>query len=297
LSTFGALSDELGAEVLVKCEHRQRTGSFKARGAMAKVLSLTEEQRNAGVVTASTGNHGLGVSNALATLGGHGIVYVPENASASKVAAIKRFGIEVRSVGTDSGANETRARAEADEKGWTYISPYNDFEIVAGQGTAAVELLEQLDGQRLDAIFVAVGGGGLVSGMAAVLKRHLPDLKVYGAQPAADAAMAESVKAGRVIELDGKPTLSDGTAGNIEPGSITFELCRELVDEWVLVEEDEIRDALRTVIDTEHQLIEGSAAMAFAAARARRTEIEGQRVAVVSCGGNISAKTLVAALT
>jgi threonine dehydratase len=292
--TFGALSDELQADVLVKCEHRQRTGSFKARGAMAKVLSLTDEQRKAGVVTASTGNHGLGVSNALATLGGHGIVYVPENASPSKVAAIKRFGIEVRSVGTDSGANELTARAEAEEKGWTYISPYNDPEIIAGQGTAAVEILEQLDGQRLDAVFIAVGGGGLISGMAAVLKRHLPDLKVYGAQPAADAAMAESMKAGRIIELDGKPTLSDGTAGNVEPGAITFDLCRSLVDEWVLVEEDEIRDALRTVIDTEHQLIEGSAAMAFAAAR--RTDLKGQRVAVVSCGGNISAKTLVAAL-
>ncbi|WP_112242576.1 threonine/serine dehydratase [Kribbella monticola] len=294
---FGAFSEELGAEVLVKCEHQQRTGSFKARGAMAKVLSLSGEQREAGVVTASTGNHGLGVSNALATLGGRGIVYVPENASASKVAAIKRFGIGVRGVGTDSGANETMARAEAQEKGWTYISPYNDPDIIAGQGTAAVEMLEQLDGRRLDAVFVAVGGGGLVSGVAAVLKRHLPDVKVYGASPVVDAAMAASVQAGRIIEVDGKPTLSDGTAGSVEPGSITFELCRSLVDEWVLVEEEEIRDALRLVIDTEHQLIEGSAAMAFAAARARRTEIAGQRVAVVSCGGNISAKTLVAALS
>jgi threonine dehydratase len=293
---FGAFSEELGAEVLVKCEHQQRTGSFKARGAMAKILTLSDEQREAGVVTASTGNHGLGVSNALATLGGRGIVYVPENASASKVAAIKRFGIEVRSEGTDSGANELLARAHAAEHGLTYIPPYNDPDIIAGQGTAGVEILEQLAGQPLDAIFIAVGGGGLVSGIAAVLKQHRPQIRVYGASPVRDAAMAASVEAGKVIEVDAQDTLSDGTAGSVEPGSITFELCRDLVDEWVLVSEDAISEALRMVIDTEHQLIEGSAAMAFAAARARRTELEGQRVAVVACGGNISAGTLVAAL-
>jgi threonine dehydratase len=289
-------SEELGAEVLVKCEHQQRTGSFKARGAMAKILTLSDEQREAGVVTASTGNHGLGVSNALATLGGRGIVYVPENASASKVAAIRRFGIEVRSEGTDSGANELLARAHAAEHGLTYVPPYNDPDVIAGQGTAGVEILEQLAGQRLDAIFVAVGGGGLVSGIASVLKQHRPEIRVYGASPARDAAMAASVEAGKVIEVEAEDTLSDGTAGSVEPGSITFELCRDLVDEWVLVSEDAIRAALRMVIDTEHQLIEGSAAMAFAAARARRTELAGRRVAVVSCGGNISAGTLAAAL-
>jgi threonine dehydratase len=293
---FGAFSEELGAEVLVKCEHQQRTGSFKARGAMAKILTLTDEQRQAGVVTASTGNHGLGVSNALAALGGRGIVYVPENASASKVAAIKRFGIEVRSVGTDSGVNEQLARVHAAENGLTYVPPYNDPDIIAGQGTVGVEILEQLAGQKLDAIFIAVGGGGLVSGIASVLKQHRPEIRVYGASPVRDAAMAASVEAGKVVEVDAQDTLSDGTAGSVEPGSITFELCRELVDEWVLVSEDAISAALRMVIDTEHQLIEGSAAMAFAAARARRTELEGQRVAVVSCGGNISASTLVAAL-
>jgi threonine dehydratase len=293
---FEVFSEELGAEVLVKCEHQQRTGSFKARGAMAKILTLSDEQREAGVVTASTGNHGLGVSNALATLGGRGIVYVPENASASKVAAIRRFGIEVRSEGTDSGANELLARAHAAEHGLTYVPPYNDPDVIAGQGTAGVEILEQLAGQRLDAIFVAVGGGGLVSGIASVLKQHRPEIRVYGASPARDAAMAASVEAGKVIEVEAEDTLSDGTAGSVEPGSITFELCRDLVDEWVLVSEDAIRAALRMVIDTEHQLIEGSAAMAFAAARARRTELAGRRVAVVSCGGNISAGTLAAAL-
>jgi threonine dehydratase len=296
LVRYGALSDELGAELLVKSEHLQRTGSFKARGAMAKILTLTDEQRQAGVVTASTGNHALGVGNALATLGGHGIVYLPENAAPGKVAALRRLGLELRAEGNDTGALEIKARAYAAECGLTYVSPYNDPDIVAGQGTLAVEILEQLGGAPLDAVVVSVGGGGLISGVASVLKKHLPDITVYGAQPAVDDAMAASVRAGEIVQVDAAQTLSDGTAGSVEPGSITFELCRALVDDWVLVEEDAIRDALRMVIDTEHQLIEGSAALAFAAARERRTALAGQRVVVVSCGGNMSSSTLVAAL-
>ncbi|HZX05138.1 pyridoxal-phosphate dependent enzyme [Kribbella sp.] len=293
---YDAFSDDVGAEVLVKCEHQQRTGSFKARGALAKVLGLTDEQCAAGVVTASTGNHGLGVGNALATLGGRGIVYLPENAAPGKVAALRRLGLELRAEGNDTGVLELKARAYAAENGLTYVPPYNDPEIVAGQGTVGVEIIEQLAGERLDAVVVAVGGGGLISGVAAVLKKHLPDITVYGAQPAVDDAMAASVRAGEVVKVDAGETLSDGTAGSVEPGSITLDLCRDLVDDWVLVPEDAIRDALRLVIDTEHQLIEGSAALAFAAARERRTELAGKRVAVVSCGGNMSSSTLVRAL-
>lgn len=296
LQWFGAFSEDLGAEVLVKCEHLQRTGSFKARGSMAKILTLTDEQRERGVVTASTGNHALGVGNALKTLGGRGIVYLPENASPSKVAALRRYGLEIRAEGTDSGVLEPKARAYAAEHDLTYVSPYNDPDIIAGQGTVGVEILEQLAGEMLDAVVVAVGGGGLVSGVAAVLKKHLPNVKVYGASPVRDAAMAASVEAGEIVQVDGQDTLSDGTAGSVEPGSITFDLCRRLVDDWVLVSEDAIRAALRMVIDTEHQLVEGSAAMAFAAAQDRRTELAGKRVAIVSCGGNISSSTLVAAL-
>ncbi|HYU67005.1 MAG TPA: pyridoxal-phosphate dependent enzyme, partial [Jatrophihabitantaceae bacterium] len=146
---FGAFSAELGAEVLVKCEHLQRTGSFKARGAMAKILTLTDSERSRGVVTASTGNHGLGVGNALATLGGHGIVYLPENASPSKVAALRRHGLELRAEGNDSGVLEPKARAYAAEHDLVYVPPYNDPDVIAGQGTVGVEILEQLAGSRL----------------------------------------------------------------------------------------------------------------------------------------------------
>lgn len=293
---FEALSEELGAEVLVKYEHQQRTGSFKARGSLAKILTLTPEQRELGVVTASTGNHGLGVANALAMLGGHGIVFIPENASPSKVAALQRFGVELRPGGTDAGAVEGVARAFAADNGMAYVPPYNDADVIAGQGTIGVEILEQLGADSLDAIFVAVGGGGLISGVASVLKEALPDLRVYGVSPTRDAAMAASVEAGEIVTVDAGETLSDGTAGSVEPGSITFELCQALVDDWVLVDEEDIRAALRMVIDTEHQLVEGSAAMAFAAARSRRTELVGKRIAVVSCGGNISTTTLAKAL-
>src|SRR4051812_36414972 len=154
LRAFGAFSDEIGAQVLVKCEHQQRTGSFKARGSMAKILTLTDEQRERGVVTASTGNHGLGVGNALATLGGRGIVYLPENASPTKVASLRRFGLEIRAEGTDSGVLEPKARAYAAEHGLTYVPPYNDPDIIAGQGTVGVEILEQLAGEKLDAVVV-----------------------------------------------------------------------------------------------------------------------------------------------
>jgi threonine dehydratase len=296
LVRYEAFSEELGAEVLVKCEHQQRTGSFKARGSMAKILTLTDEQRERGVVTASTGNHGLGVGNALATLGGRGIVYLPENAAPGKVAALRRFGLELRAEGFDSGVLEPKARAYAAEHDLVYVPPYNDPDTIAGQGTVGVEILEQLAGQQLDAVVVAVGGGGLVSGIASVLKKHRPGIQVIGASPVREAPMAASMVAGEIVQVEPQESLSDGTAGSVEPGSITFALCRELVDDWVLVSEDAIAAALRMVIDTEHQLIEGSAAMAFAAARARRTELEGKRVAIVSCGGNISASTLVTAL-
>jgi threonine dehydratase len=295
LVRFGALSDELGAEVLVKCEHLQVTGSFKARGALAKALTLTDEQRAQGVVTASTGNHGLGVANAVARLGGRCMVFVPENASASKVAALRRFGAEIRSIGTDSGLLEIMARESAAEHGLTYIPPYNDADVIAGQGTVGVEIVEQIGDLGLDAVFVSVGGGGLISGTASVLRQYLPDIRVVGASPTLDAAMYASVQAGEVVKVDGLPTLSDGTAGNLEVGSVTVDLCRDLVDEWVLVDEVDIKAALRSVIDTEHVLVEGSAAVAFAAARA--ATVAGQRVAVVSCGANISSDTLAVALT
>lgn len=297
LSVFAAMSEELNAEVLVKSEHQQCTGSFKPRGALAKALSLSLSQRQRGVVTASSGNHGLAVAYALAALGGRATVFVPSCASPSKVTAIRRLGAEIRATGTDVGILEGLARAYAADHDLTYVSPYNDVDVIAGQGTLAVEMAEQAAGGGLDTVFVSVGGGGLISGVASVLKQCLPGVRVVGACPANDAAMAASVRAGRAVAIHALPTLSDGTAGSVEDNAVTLELCRSLVDDWVLVTEDAIRDAMRMVIDTEHQLVEGAAAVAFAAARDQRESLAGQRVGIVSCGGNIAASTLAIALS
>jgi threonine dehydratase len=296
LAQFAAASEAGKSTMLVKWEHQQRTGSFKLRGALSKVLSLSEEEKARGIVTASSGNHGLGVAQALKSLGGRGIVCVPEGASSAKLLALSRYDVEIKTIGTESGETEVRARQLADELGMTFVSPYNDLDVIAGQGTIGLEIVEQLDSRPLDAVVVAVGGGGLISGIAVSVKAALPNTRVIGASPANDAAMAASVRAGEIVEIEALPTISDGTAGGIEPDSITFPLCTELVDEWILVSEDQICAALRLTIDTEHQLIEGAAAVAVAAAIEAGQAQPDQTIAVVSCGANISTSTLRTAL-
>lgn len=285
------------AGVLVKCEHLQATGSFKVRGALAKVALLEADALQRGVVTASTGNHGLGVAYALQASGTRGTICVPHGASPAKLAALARYdNVEILTMGDEAAETEGLARELADQRGATFISPYNDPDVIAGQGTIALEILEQLGALHVDAVVAAVGGGGLISGVGSVLKAIRPEVRIVGASPANDAAMAASVRAGAIIDIETKPTLSDGTAGGIEPGAITFELCQELVDEWILVSEDEIVAAMRLAIDTEHSLIEGAAGVALAAGMRYVAEHPGQTVVVVSCGANISAEKLVAAL-
>lgn len=283
--------------VLMKCEHQQRTGSFKVRGAVAKVLTLTGNQRDRGVVAASSGNHGLGVAYALNRIGGSGLICVPEQASPVKIAAIEALGVTVRRVGLETGETEIWARAHADDHGMTYISPYNDPDVIAGQGTIGLELDRQLGTDPIDVVVVAVGGGGLISGVAAMIKACRPQTRIVGASPANDPAMFAAVRAGRVVAVDALPTLSDGTAGAVEPGSITVPLCAALVDEWILVDEDQICGALAAVIDRTHQLVEGAAAVAISAAMSIAAgETSRRRIAVIACGANISASTLAAAL-
>jgi threonine dehydratase len=296
LVCLGAVPESCAAEIFLKCEHQQRTGSFKVRGALAKLLSLSSDERDRGVVAASTGNHGLGVAHALSAVGGNGVVCVPEHASPVKVAAIRRYGVEVRVMGREPAETEGLARRFAARTRRCYISPYNDLDVIAGQGTVGEEIVWQLGGRPVDAVVVAVGGGGLVSGVAAAVKSALPGVRVIGASPANDAAMAASVRAGKVVEIDALPTISDGTAGGVEEGSITLPLCMELVDEWALIEEPEIHSALRFMIDTEHQLVEGSAAMAIAAGLKAGRGRAGQTIVIVSCGANISSAALAEAI-
>lgn len=284
------LSAELRATVLLKLENTQATGSFKVRGAMARMLAVPAADRAGGVWTASTGNHGAAVAYAGARLGIRSTVVVPAGASESKLAAIRAWGADLVEHGADSVEAEAEARRRAAEAGVVYISPYNDPEVVAGQGTVAAELIRQADG--FDAVVVAVGGGGLVAGIAGYLRAVGHPAAVVGCSPAASPVMYESVQAGRILDLPSEPTLSDGTAGGVEPGAITFPWCRALVDRWHLVAESDIAQAMREAIGRDHQLVEGSAGVALAAARALAGDFRGGRIVVILCGGNPGLATL-----
>ena len=285
-----ALSKRFGVNVFLKLENLQITGSFKLRGALSKVSLLPKDVLERGIVTASSGNHGAAVACAVMTLGGSVRVFVPHNASQIKCDAIERYGATVERHGDDGLVTELHARQFALEHGRMYISPYNDADVIAGQGTLGLEVIEDLP--DADAVFVTVGGGGLISGVAGVLKALRPNVRVIGCQPANDAAMMHSVTAGRIIEIDAKPTLSDGSAGGIEPDSITFSICQTLVDEWVSVSEAEIIAAMRDFLETQHQLLEGAAGVALAAFAKVAHEYRDQRVVIVICGAKIGLDTL-----
>lgn len=283
-----SLSADTGCEVYLKLENFQITGSFKARGSMNKILSLKEDKRK--IITASTGNHGLGVANALKATGKEGTIFLPTKASVAKVEAIKQRGISVEFHGESGEVTETYARKFAKETNQIYVSPYNDEDVIAGQGTIGVELYRQLP--ELDAIFVSIGGGGLIAGIAAYLKSANPNIKIIGCLPANAPVMYECIKAGKVIEVPEQPTLSDGTAGGIDHDTITFELCRDLIDDYILISEDEILAAMRVVLKHHHQVIEGSAGVAVAAVIKLKEKFLGKKVAAVICGSNVSEAVL-----
>lgn len=283
-------STESGANVWLKLENLQHTASFKLRGAFNKLLTLTDRQREAGCVAASSGNHGAAVAWAMARLGVQGLVFVPEQTASTKVAAIREAGAEVRFFGNDGLETEVHAREYAARHGMEYLSPYNDPAVIAGQATCGVEIARQLP--EVDAVFIAIGGGGLISGVGAYLKSLRPQLAVIGCQPAASPVMTRSIEAGAIVELPFETTLSDGTAGGIEEGAITFDLCRSVTDRYLLVSEEEIAAAMRAFIDHHHMLLEGAAGVALAGLLAAGREYAGRNVVVLVCGGNITRETL-----
>jgi len=281
--------------VWLKCENLQHTGSFKLRGACNKILTLPSDALARGVVTASTGNHARGVAHALGVVGAHGTIYLPTIVSVGKLEALRRYpSVDLELYHTDSDETEMYARKVAEESGRVYISPYNDFDVIAGQGTVGVELARQCP--ALDVVFVAVGGGGLVSGIASYLKAIHPGIMIVGCWPEHATSLYASLQAGRIVPVQEKPTLSDGTAGGLEPGSVTFDLARELIDDCVLVSEAGIADAVRLVAIEHHLIIEGSAGVAVAAYRKTAAEHAGKNVAIVLCGGNIMPSKLRAVL-
>jgi len=283
-------SDAIGANVWLKLENLQHTGSFKARGAFNKLLVMTDDERKAGCVAASSGNHGAAIAWAMAELGVKGMVFVPEQTSSAKVNAIRDAGGDVRFFGTDGLDTEIHARDYARRNDMVYVSPYNDPDVIAGQGTCAVEIAEQLP--DVDALFVAVGGGGLIGGAGAFLKSVKPEVSVVACQPEASPVMTRSVEAGRIVELPSDTTLSDGTAGGIEAGAITFDLCRDVTDDFVLVSESAIAAAMRSFIDSHHMLLEGAAGVVLAGLLARSGRYKDKNIVAIICGGNISRDTL-----
>ncbi len=285
-----ALSRESGINLFLKCENLQYTGSFKVRGAFNKLLSLNAAQRAQGVVTASSGNHGAAVAFAMKELDMQGVVFVPENAASTKIENIRNYTNNLQFYGTDCMHAEMRALEYAKQHNMVYVSPYNDPAVIAGQGTIGLELFYQLE--TCDAVFVPIGGGGLIAGIAGYLKAMNPEVKIIGCLPENSPVMAESITAGHIIEMETLPTLSDATAGGIEPGAITFDICQQLVDEYILVSENEIKNAIIRMIKTQHLLIEGASGVALAAVLKSANKFQGKNVVAVMSGGNISLDTL-----
>jgi threonine dehydratase len=286
LQLSGPLSGAFGCSVLLKNEHLQPTGSFKIRGATNKIRVLGEAARRRGVTTASTGNHGQAVARAGALAGVPVTVYVAASAARPKVDAIRAFGAELVVVEGPPIEAELLARRQAASQGKVYISPYNDLDVMAGQGTLGLELLEQA--ADLDAVFVSVGGGGLIGGVGTALKKLRPETRVVGVWPENSPCMLRAMEAGEIVDVDEKETLSDGTAGAIEPGSVTLPVCRAVIDETVTVSEAEICGAMRLVAQAEHWIVEGSAGVALAGLAKRAGSFRNQKVAVVLCGRNIA---------
>jgi threonine dehydratase len=286
LQPSSPLSATLGCQVLLKNEHLQPTGSFKIRGATNKIRVLGPAARRSGVTTASTGNHGQAVARAASLAGVPVTVYVAACAAQPKVDAIRALGAELVIVDGPPIEAELLARRQAAEYGKVYISPYNDLDVIAGQGTLGMELVEQAP--DLDAVFISVGGGGLISGVGTALKRLSPRTRVVGVWPENSPVMLRAMEAGKIIDVEEEETLSDGTAGAIEPGSVTLAFCRAVIDATVTVTEAEIGKAMRRVAETDHWIVEGSAGVALAGLAKSRESLRGQKVAVVLCGRNIA---------
>lgn len=283
------LSDELGLDCWLKLEQLQYTGSFKLRGALNRLLQTTERERETPVVAASSGNHGLAVAHACRQLGLAGEVHVSAHANPAKLELLRHSGIAlVEHDDPDTAFAERAARAAAEASGALFVSPYNDLHVVSGQATLGAELIDQLP--ELDVVVVAVGGGGLINGIAAAIKAVKPDVQVVAAWASNSAALYYALEAGAVVDYPELPTLSDGTAGGMDEDSITLPLAARLIDETVLLSEDELLTAGKRLLQSERWLVEGSAALAMAGATKLADRYRGSTLAVVLCGRNTDAR-------
>ena len=294
LEPSAELAEATGAEdVRLKREEVQPTGAFKTRGAHNKVAVVAEGRPEAALVTASSGNHGIAVATAAIRHGMRLTVLVGRSVSPAKLERLRaletnRITVELTGNDTDDAEGEARRRDDAGHA--IYIPPYNDPDVIAGQATVGVEILA--DWPEVDTIVVPIGGGGLIAGIGLWAKAMRPGLRLIGVQPAASPPMYAHFETGSTDAMPIAPTIADGVAGNIERDSITWKLCRQLVDEVVVVEEDEIADSMRWALEVPHVLLEGSAVLGIAALRTGRVDAAGRRVAVVTTGRNVSPEIL-----
>jgi threonine dehydratase len=279
--------------VYLKIESIQPIRAFKVRGALNKLIRLTGEQRSAGVITASAGNHGMGVAYAAAVFSAPATVYVPETANPFKVEAIRRLGAHVVEAGRNYNGAYMEALSAQKESGATFVHAYDDPEVVAGQGTIASELLSEL--ADFDTVLVPVGGGGLIGGIALYLKAKKPDIKVIGVEPVGADSMYRSLQAGSIVALDRVNTIADGLAASA-PGELTFQLAQRYVDEVLLVEETEMLRAIRLLFEWEHLLAEPAGAAALAALLYHHRPAPNERVVVILSGGNVTDEVMLQAL-
>ncbi|MBE6732843.1 MAG: threonine ammonia-lyase [Ruminococcaceae bacterium] len=277
------------ADVYLKTENLQITGSFKVRGSYYKISQLTEEEKSHGVIACSAGNHAQGVALAATKNGIKSIICLPDGAPISKVEATKNYGAEVCLVEGVYDDAYKKALSLRDEKGYTFIHPFNDESVIAGQGTIGLELFDQIP--DLDAVVVPIGGGGLISGVAFTMKKLNPNIKIYGVQSQGAPSMATSIKNGEITRLDGVYTIADGIAVK-EPGDLTYELCREYVDEIVTVSDDEISAAILALIEQQKLIAEGAGAVSVAAVMFNKVPIKNKKVACLVSGGNIDVTIL-----
>jgi threonine dehydratase len=280
------LSEKIEGEVWLKLDSMQRTTSFKFRGAINKILSLTEAELDKGIVSASTGNYALAVAEAVKIRKHRATIYIAEDIEPSRLELLRSHGLDLVIHGKFAWDAEREARRVAEEEDKIYVSPYNDPIVVGGQGTCGYEISKQLP--DVDAVLFACGAGGLLSGSAGWLKYHNPEVEAFGVSPENSPVMYESMRAKKMVEIETFPTLADTCRGNVDLDSITLELCQRYVEEIVLLTETEIEESIRLLFEQHRLVVEGSGALGVGGLLKRKERFKGKKVIAVVCGRNIN---------
>ena len=283
LMTNRTMDDLIGARIYFKCENFQKAGAFKYRGACNAVFSLDAEEAQSGVLTHSSGNHAAALALAARTRGIDAFIVMPSNAPQVKIAAVKNYGGKITFCGTDLASRECTAAAVIEKTGATLIHPYNDYRIIAGQASAAREIVEEVE--DIDFLLAPVSGGGLLSGTALAAKHHNSNITVVGCEPEGAADAYQSMIAGHLVPVDKPSTIADGLRASL--GDKTFPIIKEYVDEIVLISEEEIIGAMQLIFERMKIIIEPSSAVALAALLYKKVEVRGAKVGVILSGGNV----------